>query len=259
MCRDEGFLFMKNQKVVIKLGSSLIITSNQINCELLKKLARQIKILKQNGFSILLVCSGAVALGKILVGQNNENTKIEKQALAAIGQAYLIKHLINFFSNQGLTISQLLFNKSDLKTKQQQILIKKVLNHLLNKDIIPLINENDAINLNCFQGNDYLASEITKIVSSQKLILLTNVDGLIGKKKVIKQVNKVDNNIQSLITKQISNNGFGGMKDKLIIAKDLINRNKEVIVASGFQDNNLLKILINQEQIGTRFKKEFLC
>lgn len=241
------------KRVVVKLGSSLTISANQFNTKLLRNLAKQIKTLKQKGFEILLVCSGAVACGQNAIGFRKSVNKAEKQASAAVGQAVLITKLTTIFKKEGLTIGQLLFNKHCLGGNRQRQLIHGVFEKLIKKGVLPVINENDAISLNCFRGNDYLAAEIMQITGGEKLVILTNVEGLEGGNSVIHQISRIGNHIEEFVKNETSENGIGGMRSKLAVAKLLTSQGREVVVASGFVKGVLKRILIKNRLVGTRF------
>lgn len=169
---------MKNNKIiVIKIGSSVLLTHrNKLDEFRVSHIGDQIIDLKKLGIDVILVISGAVAFGSRFININFHNN-ILKQAAAGIGQVYITSIFNNIFQQKKLQIAQILLTKNDLCLYNRQQQLISIIKLYLNYGYIPLFNENDVIEINSFKGNDYLAAEITKLIGSEKLIILSTMKG----------------------------------------------------------------------------------
>lgn len=176
--------------LVVKIGSSVLFTSRgkldefRVHC-----IIDQIQELRRRGFFVILVVSGAFASGLFHLRRNivyqvlgreshRRYSKLNKQILAGTGQALLISQLLKFFSQKGLTITQILLTKHDLKIGRKQI--RQTLHEMGNRRIIPVINENDVVDLNSFGGNDLLAAHVAKLMNANLIILSTSTGSRFG-------------------------------------------------------------------------------
>ena len=158
---------------VIKIGSSVLLTErNKLDEYRVSNIASQIVRLKEAGFGLVLVISGAVGLGSNYIDINNHDL-IKKRAAAGIGQAILISYFNTIFKEKNLQVAQVLLTKKDLNSKD----ITDILKYYLDAGFIPLINENDVVDLNSFSGNDFLGAEITSLLSAKKFIMLSTMKG----------------------------------------------------------------------------------
>lgn len=176
---------MINRKkiIVIKIGSSVILTDrNKLDEFRIAHIRDQIVILKNKGIEVILVVSGAVACASItdvsdrMHLSSKYDSGLLKQAFAGIGQVYLITKLHEIFLQKHLEIAQILLNK-DFFEKNQKENIRNVLHLYINSGIVPVMNENDVVELNNFGGNDLLASEIAKLVGASQLLILSTMEG----------------------------------------------------------------------------------
>ena len=158
--------------IVVKIGSSILITKRgKLDEFRIEHIARQVLQLQAEGFGVVLVVSGAVASGFKFVSQI-ENQNILRQAAAGIGQTILISTFQGVFASKKIQIAQILLTQESLKRED----FKDLLEFYLSLNIVPIINENDVISLNCFGGNDLLASEIAFLVEAEKLLILSTYD-----------------------------------------------------------------------------------
>lgn len=176
---------MKNI-VVIKVGSSVIFTKRRKLDEYrLNHLAQQMRQIRNNGIGALLVISGAVAMGSYIAkrtGLISTNTSDRgylyyKKMLAGIGQASLISKISDIFKKKNLMIAQILITNICLKNISLREDLRRNLLICIESGIIPVINENDVLELNSFGGNDYLAGEIAKLLKCRKLLMLSTMEG----------------------------------------------------------------------------------
>ena len=258
------------QKIVIKVGSSTLTHKNtgNLNYSKLEKLVRTISDLKNNGKDVILVSSGAVAVGRetLKIGKRPK-TMSEKQACAAIGQGKLIMNYYKLFAEYDLTESQELMTKYSLDKEKSYKNLKNTFEELLKYGSIPIVNENDAIATDEieFGENDKLSAIVTAITKSDLLILLTDTDGLYTDDpfqnkdaKLIDIVTEKRNEICKMAkTSSDSDVGTGGMYTK-VLASNIVNPlGIDMIICNGKEPNTINKIM-NGEKRGTLFvgKKE---
>ena len=179
-------MFLKNSKIiVIKIGSSLLVDRNKkIRNKWLLSFAKDIKKLKLNNKKVVIVSSGAIALGCKKMNYNKVNLKLDKsQAIASIGQIELMNLFSQTFSKYKLNISQILLTLDDTEERRRSISAKRTFQNLFELDYIPVVNENDTIATSeiKYGDNDRLASRVAQITDADTLIFLSDVDGLIKK------------------------------------------------------------------------------
>lgn len=171
---------MDSTRIVVKIGSALVTdTFGKPRSAWLAQLARDIKWLVDNGKQVVLVSSGAVALGRSRLSKTPRKLE-EKQAAAAIGQPVLMSLLADSFAAQGLYVAQALLTLSDTETRRRWLNARATLETLLEEGIVPVINENDTIATDeiRYGDNDRLAARVAQMISAQTLVLLSDVDGL---------------------------------------------------------------------------------
>ena len=176
----------KAKRIVLKVGSSLIVnpTTGNINSTWVENLANDILFLLNKNKEVLIVSSGAIALGKTELNLQNRSLVLsEKQAAAATGQIVLAKAWKNVFEKIEIKCAQILVGHSDLETRRTAINTRATLNTLLKLKVIPIINENDTVaTLEIRYGdNDQLAARISQLVEADVLVLLSDIDGLYSK------------------------------------------------------------------------------
>ena len=224
-------MYINNSKqIVIKIGSSLLIDENKnIREKWLFDFAKDIEQLIKNKKKVIIVSSGAIALGCKKLNINKKNLKLDKsQAVASIGQIELMNLFNEIFKKRKLNLSQILLTLEDTEIRRRAINAKRTLDNLFDLGFIPLVNENDSIATSeiKYGDNDRLASRVAQISGSDCLILLSDVDGLFDKNpklnknsKLISNVKEINNEIENYIYKNISEHGSGGMKTKIEAAK----------------------------------------
>ena len=172
----------KSKTVVIKIGSSLLIDeNNQIRRKWLSAFALDIKELIKKKKNIIIVSSGAIALGCKKLKLKKSNLKIDKsQAVASIGQIELMNLLNKIFSIKKVNLSQILLTLEDTEQRRRAINAKRTFQNLFQLGFVPVVNENDSIATSeiKYGDNDRLASRVAQISSADCLILLSDVNGL---------------------------------------------------------------------------------
>ena len=227
----------KFKKIVIKLGSSTVIDKKgKFKSAWVQSLIKDIKRLKKNT-EVIVVSSGAIALGQNFLKIKKKKIKIEmSQAIAAIGQIHLSEEFRKNFNKQKLKTAQILVSLDDTEQRRRALNIRRTFENLFKIKAVPIVNENDttATSEIKYGDNDRLAARVAQIVNADALILLSNVNGLYdNKKKLIKSVDTISDEILNLANKDISNYGSGGMITKIEAAKICMNAGCLMYIANG--------------------------
>lgn len=246
------------KRIVIKIGSSSLISNNSINYGQIEQLAKSIIELK-NEYEILVVSSGAIALGKLKMGCSPK-TLMEKQACAAVGQAALMQVYDNVFSKKGLQVAQILLNHDDFENRIRLKNFENTIDALTQNDIIPIINENDALAVAEIKvgDNDTLAALVASAVDASILILLSDIDGLYDKNPKensdAKLIRVIDNVFELKVDtngKRMSDLGVGGMETKIKAAKIVCSRGSKMIIINSNAIGNIIGAI--KGEIGSLF------
>ena len=241
----------KAKKIVIKLGSSTVIDKNgNFKKKWLLSLIKDIKKLKKNKQEVVLVSSGAIALGQSYLKIKNKKVKLEmSQAVAAVGQIHLINEFQKLFEKNKLKIGQILITPDDTEQRRRALNARRTFENLFSLGAIPVVNENDttATSEIKYGDNDRLAARVAQIIGADLLIVLSDVDGLYesisNKKSLIKKIETIDDNTFSLVDKKINTYGSGGMLTKLEAAKICMNAGCNMLIANGNNFNPIKRII----------------
>ncbi len=248
-------MLLKNSKIiVIKIGSSLLVDKNKkIRKKWLSSFAKDVQKLKNKNKKIIIVSSGAIALGCIKMNYNKKSLKLDKsQAIASIGQIELMNLFLNTFSKYSLNISQILLTLEDTEERRRSLNAKRTFENLFNLDFIPIVNENDTIATSeiKYGDNDRLASRVAQITNADTLILLSDVDGLFTKNpkvfkdaKLIKKVENFNKDLVNINFKGINEFGSGGMNTKIEAAKICQLSGCDMIMANGIYPSPIKRII----------------
>ena len=244
----------KSKTIVVKIGSSLLIDqNNQIRRKWLLGFAIDIKDLIKQKKNVIIVSSGAIALGCKKLKLKKNNLKIDKsQAVASIGQIELMNLLNKIFSIKKINLSQMLLTLEDTEQRRRAINAKRTFQNLFQLGFVPVVNENDSIATSeiKYGDNDRLASRVAQISSADCLVLLSDVDGLYTKNpkihkdaKLINKIEKIDQNIIKLASGKTSEYGSGGMRTKIDAAKICALSGCKMAIANGLKERPLSNIL----------------
>ena len=207
-------MYLKNAKTVaVKIGSSLLIDDNmKIRTKWLVEFSKDIKKLSEQGKKIIIITSGAIALGCKKLKLKKSNLKLDKsQAVASIGQIELMNLFKKNFNKIKLNLSQILLTLEDTEQRRRAINAKRTINNLFQLGFIPIVNENDSIATSeiKYGDNDRLASRVAQISGADCLILLSDVNGLYTKNPklfkdavLIKKINKIDEKIERIASNE---------------------------------------------------------
>ena len=246
------------KKVVIKIGSSTLIDKRGKPKKIwLKEFAKDIKNLIHKKKQIVIVSSGAIAMGCEYLKIKKNGLKVDKsQAVASIGQIELMDFYKKIFDKNRIKISQILLTLDDTEQRRRSINARRTIDNLLAMNIVPIVNENDttATTEIKYGDNDRLAARVAQIISADCLILLSDVDGLYtknpkknSKTKLIKTVKEIDENIKKYASKAENLYGSGGMKTKIDAAKICQLSGCYMAIANGNYDNPIKKIFENKK------------
>ncbi len=256
-------MYLKDSKtVVIKIGSSLLINDNKIIREKwLLEFAKDIKELQKLKKNVVIVSSGAIALGCKKLQLNKKTLKLDKsQAVASIGQIELMNLFKKTFNSNKINISQILITLEDTEQRRRAINAKRTFENLFELNFVPVVNENDSIATSeiKYGDNDRLASRVAQISGADCLILLSDVDGLYSKNpkihknaKLIKEIKNIDSKIENFSSKSTSEYGTGGMKTKIDAAKVCQVSGCYMAIANGLIKRPIKNILVHNS--GTWF------
>jgi len=248
----------KAKKIVIKIGSSILIDKKgRPKKSWLKEFTKDIKFLMKKKKQVVIVSSGAIALGCEYLGIKKKVLKIDRsQSIASIGQIELMDFYKKIFEKSKIKISQILLTLDDTEQRRRSINARRTIDNLLKMNVIPIVNENDttATTEIKYGDNDRLAARVAQIISADCLILLSDVDGLYTdnpKKnkntKLIKIVKEINGNIKKYATKTENLYGSGGMKTKIEAAKICQLSGCYMAIANGNYENPIKKIIENQK------------
>ena len=254
------------KRIVIKIGSQIILDDEESNSNYLSNILNEIVSLKSKGFTFTIVSSGAVALAKkhIAIKKSQEGTTSSKQALSSIGQVYLMNKYKSFFNLHNIECAQVLAGRDNFNSRLAYLNIRSALEELYSYNVIPIINENDVVSTMEIEGkfygdNDRLAAIVANAIDADQLILFGKTKGLYTSdpsrntnSKIIKKVEKIDDEITSYASSPGDNIGSGGMKSKIEAAKICMESGIRCSISNVEFDNTIFRI-INSEEIGTKF------
>ena len=248
-------------RVVVKCGSSLLMqNSGGTDKHCLHSLAKQINQLMNNGSQIVLVASGAIAMGRSVLTEDNEGVStLARQVLAAVGQGPLMAEFARSFSEFEIDIAQALLSRGSLNQRDGYLNARNTLLELMQRNIVTIVNENDVVATEELQfgDNDRLAALVANLVDADVLVMLTDVDGYLrpddhGQLRVVPIVDHVSSEMLSRAGGAGSEAGTGGMRTKLEAAGLAMSHGTKVVIGPGRVENALIRIVAG-EPIGTTF------
>ena len=253
------------KRIVIKIGSSSLMhnETGRLNLGKIEKLVRTIVDIKNSGKDVVLVSSGAIAVGRMAIGLNEKPDELPvKQACAAIGQAKLMMVYQKIFAEYSTTAAQVLMTKATVMNDKSRRNAQNTFNELLNLGAVPIVNENDTVStyeikqVQTFGDNDRLSA----IIDADLLILLSDIDGLYTDDpnsnpdaRFINQVDVIDDKLLNM-GKSTSGSGVGtgGMATKLKAAGIAVSSGADMVIANGNDIDNIAKIMSGAD-VGTLF------
>ena len=255
-----------HNRIVIKIGTStLTYESGRLNLKRINKLAWVLADLRNQGKEVILVSSGAIAVGVERLGlQERPRDIIGRQAASAVGQAALMQIYESFFAEYNQKVAQLLLTRDVVEHEVRRKNTENTFFKLLSLGILPIVNENDTVSTDeldfSFSENDTLSAHVACLTNSDLLIMLSDIDGLFDSDPRInpdaKRIPYIDN-INGDIFGYAGNShgalGTGGMASKVSAAEMVAQKGIDTVIASGDRPEIIFDI-INGSDIGTYFK-----
>lgn len=253
--------FKKFKRVVIKIGSALLTDGGKgLNKAASAVWVAQMAQLKQQGIEVVLVSSGSVAEGMSRLGLKSRPKALhELQAAASVGQMGLVQNFESNFQEHGLHAAQVLLTHDDLSDRKRYLNARSTLMSLLDFQVVPVINENDAVATEeiRFGDNDTLAALVANLIEADLLIILTDQLGLFDSDPsvnpeaiLISQISSDDMRLEAMAGESRSGLGRGGMATKVSAARLASRSGASTVIVSGDVDNVISKVIAG-EVIGT--------
>ena len=250
-------------RIVIKIGTSTLAhPTGHLNIRLVEQLCKVVSDIKNAGHEVILVSSGAIGMGVGKLGLRTRPSDIPtKQAAAAVGQCELMYTYDKLFGEYNHTVGQLLITGDDVANNTRHENFRNTLNRLLELGALPIINENDTVATDeiVIGDNDTLAAIVAKSVDADKLILLSDIDGLYTadphkdpNAKLLSFVPAITDEIRALGGGSAGSQGTGGMATKLHAAEICLNAGCDMIITNGKRPDDLYDIL-DGKSVGTTF------
>lgn len=251
------------KRIVVKVGTSTITYSNgKRNFSQIDRLARELSDLQNQGKEMILVTSGAVAVGVDRLGLAKKPDTIPgKQAAAAVGQGVLMHTYEKFFADYGQVVAQVLLTKTESLDRHRYTNSRNTFMELLRQRVIPIVNENDVVALDELKigDNDNMSALVAGIVDADLVIILSDVDGLYTanpqthpEAKLVHTVTEITPAIEESAGGAGTLRGTGGMATKIQAAKAATSSGINLVIASGTEKNAVPRIVAGEE-IGTLF------
>ena len=249
------------RRVVVKIGSQILSSSEGIEESRLRALVRELAALHDQKKEIVVVSSGAVAAGMTRLGRRERPKTIpEKQALAAVGQIKLMALYERHFSKFDKSVAQVLLTHADLANRQRYINAKHTFQMLLESSIVPIVNENDTVAVEemKFGDNDHLSALVATLLDADLLAILSDVEGVYDRDPrvfsdarlipLIEDVKKAKSAINSARPSAL---GTGGIVTKVAAAEEAAVAGIPTIITSGLSARAVERVFAHEEQVGT--------
>ena len=254
------------RRIVAKFGTSLLTAgTSRLNMERMADLVDQISRLHHQGVEVIIVTSGAIASGREKLGLTKKAKGVAlKQVLASVGQSRLMNIYEELFNRHNITVGQALLTKSVLSDRAGYLNTRNTLLASLEMGVIPIINENDVVAVDeigeaRFGDNDNLSAMVANLIDADLLFILTDIAGLYTadpnkdpSARMIPLVEKIDDQIENLVTGSTSGLGTGGMVTKIEAAKLAAESGVTVVIANGSEKDILVRVT-GGKAVGTRF------
>ncbi|MGN1215440.1 MAG: glutamate 5-kinase [Candidatus Cryptobacteroides sp.] len=242
------------ERIVVKIGSNVLSRKDgSLDHTRMSSLVDQVVALRNSGYEVIIVTSGAVACGRsLLKGDPKLDSVRQRQLYSAVGQVRLINIYHNLFREYGIPIGQVLTMKESFSTRKEYLNQRNCMEVMLANGVVPVVNENDTVSVTelMFTDNDELSGLVASMMDAQALVILSNVDGIYDgtpsdpASSVIRTV-ATDQDLSGFIRAGKSSFGRGGMLTKTSIAQKVALEGIRVIIANGKKDNILVDLFEN--------------
>jgi glutamate 5-kinase len=251
------------KRIAIKVGSNVITQGDgSLNDGRILRLVEDVAILYKQGNDVILISSGAVAAGRSEVSPSKKTNIIAaKQIWAAIGQVKMMSSYQFLFGKYGIQAGQILATKESFMDRRHYLNMKNCISAMLENNVLPIVNENDAISINelMFTDNDELSGLISSMMDCDSLIILSNVDGIYKGMPgtegtdLIGIIDKDSEDIDKYISSSKSGFGRGGMTTKYTMARKISSEGIDVFIANGTRDSIITDIVKGKDVPYTHF------
>jgi glutamate 5-kinase len=232
------------RRLVVKVGSSLLVDDHgHLNRDWLATLADDVAALHREGHEVLIVSSGAIAIGSSVLSINKRRARLEDlQAAAAAGQVQLVHAYQEVLGAHGIVAAQVLLTPEDTENRRRFLNARGTLARLIERSVVPVVNENDTVATDeiRYGDNDRLAARVAQLVMADALVLLSDVDGLytadpgkVASAEHIPEVTRITGETQAMAGETRSDVGSGGMATKVQAARIATHAGCSTIIASG--------------------------
>ncbi len=259
-------LLKDKKRIIVKIGSSSLThqETGSLNLDKMERLVRILTDLRNQGKDVILVTSGAIAVGRKALGLTDRpKERSVKQACAAVGQASLMMVYQKLFAEYNQTAAQILITKYTMINDISRFNAKNTFGELFRMGVIPIVNENDTVSTEeldlDFGDNDTLSAIVTALVEGDLLILLSDIDGLYTDDphknkdaKLISCVAKIDDNLMDMAKDSSSCVGTGGMATKVSAAKLATASGADMVITNGDNVRNI-NLIMSGKEVGTLF------
>ncbi|MFH1519741.1 MAG: glutamate 5-kinase [Candidatus Omnitrophota bacterium] len=243
------------KKIVVKIGSSVIAPYGKLDSKLVAQIVKDILLVEKKGYRVIVVSSGAIACGLNQLKLRKRPNDIHRlMAISSLGQIILMDVFNAKFKKYRRMCAQVLLTWDDFDIRQRFINIRKTIEKLLMAKAIPIINENDAVSHEeiGIGDNDRLAALVADLIGAEQLIILSDIDGLLDEKKLVKEVVQINDKVKALVKKQDKTHTKGGMDTKLAAATKANLSGITVRIANG-REMRVISRIVSGEDIGTLF------
>lgn len=255
-------------RIVIKVGTSTLTSeTGKSDLRSFDRLACVLSDIQNKGYEVILVSSGAIAVGTNKLNLNIRPSSMRmKQAAAAVGQCSIMFWYDKFFGDYDKTIAQILLNADDMEHEEKKQNLTNTFNALLEMGVIPIVNENDSVSYTeiessdrLFGDNDMLSAVVAVLCKAKQLVILSDIDGMYDSDprlhpdaKLIDRIEHIDDSVYSLAGGAGSRRGTGGMKTKIQAADLATASGADVIITNGKNPEAIYEIIAGKS-VGTLF------
>lgn len=259
---------MRRDRIVVKVGTSTLTNElGNSNLRTMDRLAMVLSDIQNMGHEVILVSSGAIAVGANKMHlPEKPGTMRMKQAAAAVGQCTNMFLYDKFFGDYDKTVAQILLNADDIREEEKKENLSNTFSALLEQGVIPIVNENDSVSYTeieseerLFSDNDVLSAVVAVLCGADRLIILSDIDGFFDRDprlhkdaRLIEKIYEIDDSVYKLAGGAGSRRGTGGMHTKIQAADIATAQGIDVIVTNGKRPEVLYDI-VRGDRVGTLF------
>ena len=260
-----------NNRIVVKVGTSTLTNdAGKSDLRTTDRLACVLSDIQNMGYEVVLVSSGAIAVGRNKLNMTAKPDSMRmKQAAAAVGQCSLMYLYDKFFGDYDKTVAQILLNAEDIEQEEKKENLINTFNALLEMGVIPIVNENDSVSYKeiesedrLFGDNDMLSAVVAVLCRARHLVILSDIDGLYNadpktdkEAKLLDEVDQITDELMQVAGGAGTKRGTGGMVTKLLAAKHATEHGINMVIANG-ENPGVVYDILDGKRIGTLFKAQ---